>query len=140
MNTWLWSLGQDTITVAVLLPFVALACRLVRNRPAVQHALWVVVLLKFLTPPIVSWPWTVEQIREALGTTPASVSAEELSATLLVVPKTANDLPQSSGADEQSPTPKPGKTDSAPKSVPAPASRHQWPRFSAGTRFGVPLS
>ncbi len=77
MSTWLWWLGQNTITVALMLPFVLLACRLFRNRPAVQHVLWVVVLLKFLTPLIVSWPWTVEQMAEAIWPTPASGFVEQ---------------------------------------------------------------
>jgi beta-lactamase regulating signal transducer with metallopeptidase domain len=75
MNAVLWCLGQNTITVALLIPCVLVACRLVRNRPAVQHVLWVVVLLKFVTPPIVSWPWTVEQIRDSLCSTRASAPA-----------------------------------------------------------------
>jgi hypothetical protein len=67
MNSWLWWLGQNAITVSLLVPFVLLACRRFRNRPAVQHRLWVVVLLKFLTPPLVTWPWTVEELREVIG-------------------------------------------------------------------------
>src|SRR5262245_43326307 len=66
MNTWLWWLGQNTLIVAVMIPFVLLACRLFRHRPAVQHLLWLVVLLKFLTPPLLSWPWTVQQLQEAV--------------------------------------------------------------------------
>src|SRR5207253_4430788 len=27
--------------------------------PAVQHALWLVVLIKLLMPPLVAWPWAV---------------------------------------------------------------------------------
>lgn len=82
MSTWLWWLGQNTITVALVLPFVLLACRLFRERPAVQHVLWVVVLVKFLTPPIVSWPWSVEQMGAAIWSTPASGSVEEAAALL----------------------------------------------------------
>jgi beta-lactamase regulating signal transducer with metallopeptidase domain len=70
MNSWLWWLGQNAITVSLLVPFVLLTCRRFRNRPAVQHMLWVVVLLKFLTPPLVTWPWTVEALREAIGALP----------------------------------------------------------------------
>lgn len=84
MNTWPWSLGQNTITVALMLPFVLLACRLFRNRPAVQNVLWVVVLLKFVTPPIVSWPWTVEQLREVVWTSPAPGSEDQETVPLAV--------------------------------------------------------
>ena len=61
MNTVLWWLVQNTLAVALLIPFVAVACRLCRNRPAVQHVLWAVVLLKFVTPPVVCWPGNVER-------------------------------------------------------------------------------
>src|SRR5262249_39743801 len=64
MNTLLWWLGQNTITVALMIPLVLLASRLFRNRPAVQHVLWLVVLLKFVSPSIVAWPWTVQQMSE----------------------------------------------------------------------------
>src|SRR5260221_3382936 len=72
MKIWLWWLAQNTITAAVMIPLVVLACQFFRRRPAVQHALWVVVLLKLLTPPLVSWPWSVEQLRDAIWSLPAS--------------------------------------------------------------------
>jgi hypothetical protein len=55
MTATLWWLLQNLLTVSVLLPFVCIACRLLRNRPAVQHALWLVVLVRLVTPPVVSW-------------------------------------------------------------------------------------
>jgi beta-lactamase regulating signal transducer with metallopeptidase domain len=70
MNTALWWLGQNTIAVALLIPLVLVACRLCRNRPAVQHVLWLVVLLKFVTPPIVAWPWTAQEIQESFWPSP----------------------------------------------------------------------
>jgi beta-lactamase regulating signal transducer with metallopeptidase domain len=76
MNTALWWLGQNTITVALLIPLVLVACRLCRNRPAVQHVLWLVVLLKFVTPPIVAWPWTAQEIQETLW--PAPIASTEV--------------------------------------------------------------
>ena len=66
MITVLWWFGQNTITIAVMILFVVFACRLFRNRPAVQHVLWVVVLLKCVTPPIVSWPWSVQHVSQSL--------------------------------------------------------------------------
>jgi beta-lactamase regulating signal transducer with metallopeptidase domain len=66
MSALLWWFGQNTIAIAVLILFVAAACRLFRYRPAVQHVLWVVVLLKFVTPPIVCWPWSVQQLGQLL--------------------------------------------------------------------------
>jgi len=57
----LWWLGQNLVTAAVLACVVAALCRLGRFRPAVSHALWLVVLLKLLTPPLVFWPWAVPE-------------------------------------------------------------------------------
>jgi beta-lactamase regulating signal transducer with metallopeptidase domain len=66
MITLLWWFGQNTITIAVLVLFVAAACGVFRYRPAAQHVLWLVVLLKFLTPPIITWPWTAQQAGQSL--------------------------------------------------------------------------
>jgi len=48
----------ETTIVAGILALVALAVsRLKPISPSVKHALWLVVLIKFVTPPVVSWPW-----------------------------------------------------------------------------------
>jgi beta-lactamase regulating signal transducer with metallopeptidase domain len=75
MNAALWWLGQNTVAVAVMVPFVVVACRLFRRRPAVQHVLWLVVLLKFVTPPVVAWPWTIDHVRNAVWPSPTPVVA-----------------------------------------------------------------
>ena len=62
MNMLLWWFVQNTIAVALLIPIVAGVCCLCRNRPAVQHVLWAVVLLKFITPPLLCWPGSVERL------------------------------------------------------------------------------
>jgi beta-lactamase regulating signal transducer with metallopeptidase domain len=49
-----------------MIVFAATACRLFRDRPAVHHLLWLVVLLKFVTPPIVAWPWSVQEVGQLL--------------------------------------------------------------------------
>jgi beta-lactamase regulating signal transducer with metallopeptidase domain len=48
-----------TAAVLVLVLLVLALGRWVRPAPAVRHALWLVVLAKFLTPPLLSWPWPV---------------------------------------------------------------------------------
>jgi beta-lactamase regulating signal transducer with metallopeptidase domain len=58
----LWWLAQTSFTIAVLIVIVAMACRCLRRWPAVQHALWVVILVKLLTPPVVSWRWTARDL------------------------------------------------------------------------------
>ncbi|HEY1601303.1 MAG TPA: M56 family metallopeptidase [Pirellulales bacterium] len=55
MTIWWW-VAQHVATTALLVAAVALVCRLIPTRPALEHALWLVVLLKFLLPPVVVWP------------------------------------------------------------------------------------
>ena len=50
-------LVQNTLAAAVLAVVVLIACRLHRFRPAIEHLLWLVVLLKLLTPAGIAWPW-----------------------------------------------------------------------------------
>jgi beta-lactamase regulating signal transducer with metallopeptidase domain len=70
MNT----LVLHLVSVLVLAIAVEAACRLGRFRPALCHALWLVVLVKLIVPPVVAWP----------------VSSETL-ATLYSVHETTND-------------------------------------------------
>ncbi len=57
----------------LLLAIVVLAlCRWPRLGPAARHALWLLVLLKLLTPPFVSWPWPLH----ILPSDPREVAAE----------------------------------------------------------------
>ena len=53
-----WWIFQNVGVTAVLAAVVALICRTTRLGPVARHALWVLVLVKFVTPPLVSWPWT----------------------------------------------------------------------------------
>jgi beta-lactamase regulating signal transducer with metallopeptidase domain len=55
----LWWLVHNTVLTALLALGVALLCWLARPRPALRHALWLIVLCKLVTPPIVYWPWPV---------------------------------------------------------------------------------
>ena len=51
----------ETTLVASILALVALAVSRLRPiSPSVKHALWLVVLIKFITPPLVSWPWAAD--------------------------------------------------------------------------------
>jgi beta-lactamase regulating signal transducer with metallopeptidase domain len=47
---------QNTLATALLAAAVVLVSRFLTNRPALVHALWLVVLVKFLTPSVVDWP------------------------------------------------------------------------------------
>jgi beta-lactamase regulating signal transducer with metallopeptidase domain len=50
---------QHTVESAALAAAVWLLCRCFRPSPAARHALWLVVLAKLLTPPLVHWPWSL---------------------------------------------------------------------------------
>lgn len=63
---WWWLL-QHTVTAAILIAGVFTVRRLVPTKPAVHHALWAVVLLKFVLPPGLDWPWSVGSAFRGLG-------------------------------------------------------------------------
>lgn len=54
-----WWIFQHLVTTTALAAAVLAWCRLFRPGPVTRHALWVLVLLKFVTPPVVEWPWTL---------------------------------------------------------------------------------
>ncbi len=56
MATWVI---QSTVVSGILAVVVALACRLGRLKPAARHALWLVVIVKLLLPPVMAWPWAL---------------------------------------------------------------------------------
>lgn len=72
----LWWMLQTSVVTAVLIAVVATACRLGRLRPAVQHVLWLVVLVKLATPNVVAWPWTIEQLATSLHRTESVAERE----------------------------------------------------------------
>ncbi len=71
----LWWMLQTSVVAAALAVVVAIVCRLGRLRPAVQHALWLVVLLKLASPNVVAWPWSVGDLSERFQRVDASVVA-----------------------------------------------------------------
>lgn len=52
MTTVLFWLINNSLSLLVLIPLVVLVCRISRNHPPLQNALWVVVFVKMVTPPI----------------------------------------------------------------------------------------
>ena len=53
----------QTVFIAGLLSLiVVVAGRMFRLSPAVRFGLWLVVLLKLLTPPVVEWPWDAARL------------------------------------------------------------------------------
>jgi beta-lactamase regulating signal transducer with metallopeptidase domain len=53
----LWWIAETTLVAAALAAVAALAPRLRPLGPATRHALWLVVLVKLMVPPLLSWPW-----------------------------------------------------------------------------------
>jgi beta-lactamase regulating signal transducer with metallopeptidase domain len=53
-----WML-QNGITAAVLAGLIWAVCRWGRLGPAMRHALWLLVLIKLVMPPVATWPWAV---------------------------------------------------------------------------------
>lgn len=51
-----WWLLDNTVIAAFLALIVALVCRVRRVPPVVRHALWLVVLIKLIAPPLFSGP------------------------------------------------------------------------------------
>jgi RND family efflux transporter MFP subunit len=66
---------SNAVQAAVLVPAAALVGRCLRRRPAVVHVLWVLVLLKLVTPSLVHLevPWTASAVEP---TTIAALPAE----------------------------------------------------------------
>jgi beta-lactamase regulating signal transducer with metallopeptidase domain len=76
----LWWLAQNTLIAAVLAGIVALLCRYGRFNPAVKHALWLVVLVKLVMPPVVEWPWALPDLGQSFPSeVPALVETLEVS-------------------------------------------------------------
>ena len=54
-----WWVFQNLVATTAL-AFVAIGlCRVFRPGPVAKHALWLIVLIKFLTPPVIEWPWAL---------------------------------------------------------------------------------
>jgi Flp pilus assembly secretin CpaC/beta-lactamase regulating signal transducer with metallopeptidase domain len=67
MNAVLWWIGQNTVVAALMIPAVLLLCRLFCSRPAVQHLLWLVLLVKLVLPPFVESPWLAGYFDAVVG-------------------------------------------------------------------------
>src|SRR5215831_18292329 len=96
-------LGLLNAALATVLALLAAAARCVCRRPAVMHALWLLVLLKLLTPPFVpipiaSWP-VAERTFEPPSSKKMQVSARfadaEMSSSLPASPRVTDRQEQS---------------------------------------------
>ncbi len=71
----LWLLAQHVLVVAILTMIVLAVCRLTRLSATMQHTLWLIVLVKLMTPPLVTWPWAVEGLAEAVWSPRSNATA-----------------------------------------------------------------
>jgi tol-pal system protein YbgF len=62
----LTAIAVHVMLVGVLALAVGIMCRLGRFRPAICHALWLVVLAKLLIPPVMAWPVAIEGMLPSL--------------------------------------------------------------------------
>ncbi len=95
-----WWIFQNVVITTALAATVLAVCRMSRLGPVARHALWVLVLVKFVTPPIVAWPWAMP---DPLGL--ASLDVGSPTDLRRAVPPAGIDLEQSfvrDGAAEQS--------------------------------------
>lgn len=74
-----WAL-ETTIVAAVLVAFAKAASKSGRLAPATKHILWLVVLCKMVTPPVVHWPWSRPLAAASAVTDPAEPVAKPLDA------------------------------------------------------------
>src|SRR5437867_1565201 len=71
----LWWFTQNALIALLLAVIVAALCRFLKPAPAFMHGLWLVVLIKLLAPPMLSWPWAL----------PVFVHSQEENDSLLVL-------------------------------------------------------
>ncbi len=93
MGSWLVPHLVGSLLLAV---GVAVICKLGKFRPAICHALWLVVLLKLMIPPVVAWPWALGDLDFFSSVT--SVSSAPAADTTL---NAATALPQQTASGSQ---------------------------------------
>jgi beta-lactamase regulating signal transducer with metallopeptidase domain len=114
-----WWLFQNLVVTTGLALVVVFVCRTSRIGPVGRHALWLLVLVKFVTPPIVVWPWEAPDPlrvstldlrvddRHEGGVWPLAASAPESSAG---VSRGVASVATADGANDETPDGPPGTT------------------------------
>ncbi|MGE3822217.1 MAG: hypothetical protein AB7I30_22615, partial [Isosphaeraceae bacterium] len=74
----LWWIAETSLLAGALAAVAALVSRVGRLGPAARHALWLVVLLKLVTPPLVRSPWAFPR--------PAPSQTADVASTAIVPP------------------------------------------------------
>lgn len=65
-----WWIAETTVVVALLAGVAIVAGRIGRLGPATRHALWLLALVRFVTPPVLHWPQLADS--SATHTPPSS--------------------------------------------------------------------
>ena len=84
---------ETSLVAAGLAAVAALGGRLRSVGPTARHALWLVVLVRMVTPPLFCWPWAADWGRSVRLSTLSAASREGLSANSGPPIVRANDLP-----------------------------------------------
>ncbi len=80
-----WAVEATVIAAALAVVAALLGrSRLLATRPATRHALWLLVLVKLATPPLLAWPWSVPRPSLAGVVVPAAVESSILAPRLRI--------------------------------------------------------
>ncbi len=121
-----WLIVHTAVTAAMAL-VAAAACRWLRLSPAARHLLWLVVLIKLLTPPVVCWPWTLPVFGSSAVPPPAAagrVAPETRTIVIVDQEPIADRAPADQGAESAASA---GTPSSSPPAVdPSAAPSFSW--------------
>jgi bla regulator protein BlaR1 len=92
----------NAVLVVLMAPVAALAARVWRRRPAVVHSLWLLVLLKFVTPslvqvPLPRWP---EPANEVVAANPVPAAVAEAAGPPAVILDQSRPIPAPSAGPD----------------------------------------
>ena len=93
MSQWLI---LHTVTTAALAGVVLTASRWFRLGPAARHLLWLIVLVKFLTPPVVAWPWPLPTFEPA---PPQAAAPAPVAVRTVIIDMPPDSWPEPDAAD-----------------------------------------
>jgi len=144
-------LAETTVVALAVAVAVTLLCRWLRPRPAVRHALWLVVLLKLLTPPLFAWPWPTSALPAPIEESPPPApietrtepsSDEPLSLPpskmiVLAPPIAPIDDPEPPSAIEPAPIAEEPSPPTAVGPPPAPIAPPAWKERAASVLVGI---
>ena len=80
-----WWLFQNAVITSALALLVVIVCRVTRIGPVARHALWVLVLVKFVTPPPFNVPLPTTLAPSMKVTVPTGVPAPGLDEVTVAV-------------------------------------------------------